>query len=173
MGGAMSFWTARGDMSFWIARDSDNYASIHSNPPGPLKKHPGMTINDYGKGKCIYIYSALLALQNNTQQFFGEALFKKYINSSIKTNAPANVEITLLESMEEKTFLLCLVNYQHDLPNIPVFDLKISINLSQGKTPKICRKVSDSKEIHYVMVGPEMEFEIPCLETMEMIEISF
>ena len=61
--------------------DWQHYASIHSNPPGPLSECAGLTVNTFGKGRCIYLYSSLLAIQQNAQQSFGEELFKKYIQS--------------------------------------------------------------------------------------------
>ena len=43
----------------WADPDKGNewgdFASIHSNPPGPDTKEPALLINDFGKGKVIYL----------------------------------------------------------------------------------------------------------------------
>ena len=33
--------------------DPDRWASIHSNPPGPISEYTGLSIHPFGKGRCI------------------------------------------------------------------------------------------------------------------------
>jgi hypothetical protein len=98
--------------------DEVRYASIHSNPPGAVSENAGLTINNFGRGKCVYLYSSLLALQQEAQQSFGKLLFEKYTKSDliVNSNAPACVEITILKSTTKDAYLICFVNYQAELP---------------------------------------------------------
>jgi hypothetical protein len=46
--------------------------------------------------------------------------------------APRPVEITLYEDPAIKRLLVCVLNFQKELPNLPVFGIKIRVDL-QGK----------------------------------------
>lgn len=153
--------------------DKDHYASIHSNPPGPTGENAGLTINHFGKGKCVYLYSSLLALQQHAQQSFGEMLFKKYVDSDllVSSNAPGCVEVTILKSTTKNAYLVCFVNYQAELPNVPVHDLIATVKLPDTIAIQSCRRVSDGKELNCKIEGQKITMELSRLEIVEMIEL--
>ena len=152
--------------------DDDHYASIHSNPPGPAGEYDGLTVNQFGKGTCVYLYSSLLSLQQDAQQSFGEGLFRKHTPSGLvlSSNAPRCVEITVLKG-EEGGFLVCFVNYQDELPNVPVRDVKAAVRLPDGFVPGRCRRVSDNAEMDPWVEDGNVIIELPQLDTVEMIEL--
>jgi len=154
--------------------DPDHYASIHSNPPGPSTGRPGLTVNSFGKGKCIYLYSSLLAGPNAAQQTFGRRLFREHTPSGIiiSTNAPPCVEITVLESTLNNTRLVCFVNYQADLPNVPVHHLQVALRLPDMPENVRCRRVSDGVSMECMCERGVLKFAVPKIETLEMVEVS-
>lgn len=158
---------------FFDPGDIEKYSAIHSDPFGPVSKYAGLTINSFGKGTCIYLYSSLLALQHTAQQLFGKQLLKKFISSSIimDTNAPHCVEITLMKGMNKDSYLLSFVNYQPELPNIPIYKIRTTLKLPDNRKPKSCRTVSNGEKICCELAGSKLTFEIPCLDTFEMIEM--
>ncbi|MBN2211466.1 MAG: beta-galactosidase trimerization domain-containing protein, partial [Sedimentisphaerales bacterium] len=153
--------------------DADHYASIHSNPPGPTGQHAGLTLNSFGEGKCVYLYSSLLALQQHAQQSFGQALFKEHINTdlTVHSNAPRCVEVTLLKSTQKEAYLVCLVNYQAELPNVPIYDLTATVRLPEPMAIKSCRRVSDGKEINCQIEEQKVTIQLSRLDVVEMIEL--
>ena len=153
--------------------DAERWASIHSNPPGRLTGFAAMTINEFGRGKCIYLASSLLAMQQDAQQSFGVELFGNYAPSNIilKTNAPVCMEITLLKSSTQSAYLLCFVNYQDELPNVPVRDIVVTLRLPGGWVPTACRTVSDRRDAEFEKAGEQLTFRLKRIETGEMIEI--
>lgn len=153
--------------------DPQHYASIHSNPPGPLSGYAGLTVNRYGQGRCIYLAPSLLAIQQDAQQTFGTWLLQTYTPKSeiTATNAPPAVEITILRCSTADTYLVAVVNYQKELPNIPVHGLQVEIRLPSGD-PKSCIRISDGQAISFRYTKGVLAFEIPTLETIEMIEVS-
>ncbi len=155
-------------------RDPDHYASIHSDPPGPSTPYHGLSVNTYGKGKCVYLYSSLLGMQNHAQQTFGELLLKQYASSGIilSSNAPACVEVTLLKSTTRDAYLLCFVNYQIELPNVEVRDTCVTLRLPEGTRPKSCRRVSDGQEMDFDYADGAITVTLPRLETLEMLELN-
>jgi hypothetical protein len=154
--------------------DPDHYASIHSNPPGPSTGRPGLTANRFGRGKCIYLYSSLLASPNAAQQTFGRRLFQEHTPSGIivSTNAPPCVEITVLESTLNNTRLVCSVNYQTELPNVPVHDLQVALRLPDMPKNVRCRRVSDGMPMRCVCERGVLTLAVPKVETLEMVEVA-
>jgi hypothetical protein len=154
--------------------DPEKYASIHSNPPGHETGFVGLSIHPYGKGRCIYLAPDLLHIQQDAQQEFGKWLFNRFAPSQsiLKTNVPTVVEITLLESRTTGSLLVGLVNYQKELPNIQVYGLHVGLHVGK-RIPTNCRLVSNGHDLPFSVIDYEVHFEIPMLETIEMVEIKF
>lgn len=154
--------------------DLEHFAAYHSNPPGPTSENPAVTVNTYGKGKAIYYYGSSLSAQENSPQSFGAKIFRQYAPSGIvrETNAPGAVEITLLKSTTAPAFLLCFVNHQDDLPNVPVRDVKTRITLPGGATIESAKRVSDGSDMPFAVQADTILFKLETLETVEMIEIT-
>jgi hypothetical protein len=153
--------------------DFDHFAAYHSNPPGRTSQYAGLTINNYGKGKCVYLYSSILAIQQESQQSFGKAILKEYAPSDmfIDSNAPPCVEITFLKSTTANAFLLCFVNFQNESPNVPIHDIKITFRLPKDFEPNSFIQIGTSQKMRCVKQNNEYILELPKLETIEMIEI--
>ncbi len=158
---------------FFDPDDFDHFASYHSNPPGHVSDYAGLTINKYVKGNCIYLYSSMLAIQQESQQSFAKALLKDYAPSGliIDSNAPPCVEITILKSTTSKALLLCFVNYQQDVPNVPIYNLRTVFRAPKGFEPHSFFQVGTSQEISCVRQDGDYVINLPKLETVEMIEI--
>jgi hypothetical protein len=153
--------------------DFEHFASYHSNPPGPVGDHAALSVNRFGKGTCVYLYSSCLAMQNEAQQAFGGEIIRKYAPSSLLkvSNAPNSVEVTLLRSTQKPAYLLSMVNYQEELPNIPVHDIEAVVRLPDNASPVGCRRVSDGKAIDFKADSGRIVMKFPRVETVEMIEI--
>ena len=152
--------------------DVDHFASYHSMPPGPSSFHPALTVTAYGEGTCLYLASSVLAIRQDSQQTFGQSLFQQHISSPIvSTNAPSCVEITLLRSTAQNALLVCFVNYQEEVPNVPIHNLNAVIKLPQDIAGTSCCRVSDGRHMPYKIQGNEVSIELPILRTVEMIEI--
>lgn len=154
---------------------AEQYASIHSNPPGVSTPYAGLTVHAVGKGRCIYLSSPVLALQQDAQQVFGEWLFRQYSPSALvlETNAPPCVEVTVNRSTTGNAYLIGLVNYQRELPNVPVHALTLTLSLPGAARPTACTRISDGKPAACSVSKGALTLSVPCLETLEMIEVSF
>lgn len=155
--------------------DAEQYASIHSNPPGVETEYAGLTVNTYGKGKCVYLSSPVLTLQQDAQQAFGTWLFREFAPSAfvLDTNAPPCVEITVNRSTTANAYLIGFVNYQKELPNVPVRDISVTLRLPEGVAPKSCTRLSDGAGVKPLAADGALVLNVPCLETLEIIEVQF
>ncbi|OHB52892.1 MAG: hypothetical protein A2Y12_03600 [Planctomycetes bacterium GWF2_42_9] len=151
----------------------EHYASIHSNPPAAMGENVAVAVNKYGKGTCIYVYSSLMAMQNNAQQQFAAKLFRNYVSSEFKiiTNAPSCVEITILQSTLSNRLLICLTNVQDEMPNIPINDLTAEIALPTNlRVSKNCSTVGNDVNSTVAPDGLVIEISIPRFETFVICE---
>jgi hypothetical protein len=154
--------------------DFEHYAATHSNPPGKPGPHIALAVNKFGRGTCVYLNSSFLARQAEAQQAFFESILRRFAQSSIvlATNLPKCVEVTLLRSTIGKpTYLLCLVNYQDELPNIPINDIELTIALPGGDTPALCRSITSQKIVESQKACGGFKICIPRLDLAEMLEI--
>jgi hypothetical protein len=111
-------------------------------------------------------------MQQDAQQSFGARLLEEYAPPALVTgtNAPAAVEMTVLRSTTAAAFLVGVVNYQKELPNIPVHDLWVDLRLP-GRAPRACQRVADGKALPFRFEDGVLHVDVPELETIEMVEI--
>jgi len=150
--------------------DPQHWASIHSNPPGQITEYAALTENKYGQGKCIYLAPAIFGIPQDAQKCFGMWLLDQYISPEIilSTNAPSSVEITILKSTIKNGYLVCFINYQRELPNIPVRDLTTRVKLPITRHLASIQRVSDGTTFVYENEVDEIKIEVPILDTLEM-----
>ena len=149
-------------------RDPDFYASIHSDPPSAkVSGFPGLTENIYGKGKCVYLASPFLAKRQYTQKEFGKKLFAGYLPQMVKEarNLPASAEVTVLQSSDGGKFILCIVNYQDELPPVPLHEVELTIELPEKITSVI--RVLDGSLPLYELDGNVLKLKIPEIHSGE------
>ena len=153
--------------------DHNHYAAIHSNPPAPTGGYVAMSVNKWGNGTCVYVYSTLMALHNHAQQHFAAKLFKNYLKSDfqIDTNAPACVEITILRSTVDSNLLICFTNFQDELPNIAINDLKATIHLPANLAVSKSLGNVGSAEVNIYNGGQTLDISMPQLEIMAITEL--
>lgn len=118
----------------WFDPDDENYASIHSNPPGPRTDFAAYAVNRFGQGTCVYLNASWLAMRQDAQQDFCAGVLAEHLQSGfrITTDAPEVVEITLLQSESANSVLVFFVNYQDAMPNIPISNILAKISLPFG-----------------------------------------
>lgn len=153
--------------------DPEEYASIHSNPPGAETAFAGLVENRYGKGRCFYLYSGLFAMRNHSQRSFSAALLGRILPRFVTEarNLPPCVELTLLESEDGKTLLLALVNVQEELPNLPLFDLAFTVKLPEGFAPRSVNRVSTEGKWSYAVREGELSLTIDRPDDFELFEL--
>ena len=130
-----------------------------------------VSINQCGKGKCLYIAGSLLMLRQYTQQTFAKELLKEYLPVFVTEteNLPGSVEITRLRSKDGSTLLVGVVNYQDELPNIPLYN--VSISFDAGFVPVSIKRASDGADCDFSVSGTIVKLTIPRLDDGDIFEI--
>ena len=164
---------ARINMPDFPCDDPDNYASIHSNPPGKeASDFAAVSENIYGNGKAVYIAGSFMLLRQHSQQTFSAGLLKRYLPQFVVSseNLPGSAEITRMKSCDGKTVLAGVVNYQEELPNIPLYNVKITFALDY--VPSSVKRASDGKACRFSVCGDDTVIEIDRLDDGEIFEFN-
>lgn len=155
---------------FFDPDDNEHYASIHSNPPGRATGCVGLSVRPFGLGRCVYLASPLMALRHESQQAFTMRILRDFAapGAVLETNAPPSVELTVLRSTCQDAGLVGLVNWQQELPNVPIRD--VLLVLAWPEKPSTVQTVSGAS-LTWTYASQKLEIVVPILETIEMVEI--
>ena len=121
-------------------RDRD--AAVHAPDRGTLRvdphrpaRHPdrlpAVVLNRYGKGTVIYCAGVIESWEHDTQRAVLVSLVRLLAARPywVEMAAPKAVEATLFLQEDRGRFVLNLINYQQELPNIPIHDLTIRVRM--------------------------------------------
>ncbi|MFC1713992.1 beta-galactosidase trimerization domain-containing protein [Candidatus Poribacteria bacterium] len=149
--------------------DPIHYASIHNNPPGIKTDHPAVILNEFGAGKAIYATCELEKFDSHRDLFISliRLISKPF---TFEADAPKAVEITLRYQEDKHRFIISLINFQRELPNIPVDGIKVRIRLD-GRTPKRLLVLPEEKELTHEIKDGYLQFIAPRLETLCMFAL--
>ncbi|MDE7250926.1 MAG: hypothetical protein K2N82_13830, partial [Lachnospiraceae bacterium] len=148
--------------------DTEDFAAIHSNPPGVYTEEPCLILKDTGKNKIIWSAAPIEMSKPymSRQVFFRiiQALIRKPVFTS---NAPKFVEILSWEK-DGKDYLAA-VNEQEESPIAPMYDIYIDVK-DQGKQAYL---LPSRAEIKTELIGKDtMRIYLPKLEVFQMIELT-
>lgn len=152
----------------WPTTDSTKFSSIHSNPPWAPTGHPEIVFNCFGQGRAIYCASVIESVEGLADTFIQ---LIRFLNADyhFEADAPSAVEVTLFHQPERRRYVLSLVNFQKELPNIPVNGAEIRLRLPERV--KAVRLLPHDRPIKHRTRGAVVSFTAPELRTFAMFEI--
>ena len=142
------------------------FSSIHSDPPGKPSAHPAIVRNVYGKGTSIYCAGPVEGCETQRKVFVKlvESLLPTKL---IESNAPAAIEITVHKQPER--MILSLVNFQHQVPVIPVNNVEIMIAVETAVSG--VKLLPNETSLPYELNGCQLRFTVPYVDTLAMISV--
>ena len=152
----------------WPTDDPTRFASIHSNPPWQPTDRPEVVLNRFGKGRAIYCASPLETVESLDGAFV-RLVRRLHDRFSFEADAPAAVELTLFHQPERHRYRLSLVNFQKDLPNIPVTDIPVRLRLPE-KVVRVVQLPGD-RRIQHTEADGVVRFIVPRLETLAILAV--
>jgi hypothetical protein len=131
-------------------------------------------INRFGKGQVVYAAGVIESWEHDTQRQVLANLVRLLASRPffVECDAPKSVEITLFLQEERKRYIANVINYQQELPNIPIHGLKIRIRLDGRKATGACL-LPQRTPLHYSVAADAAEVEIPVLKDFAMVEVSW
>jgi hypothetical protein len=149
----------------WPASDPTRFSSIHSNPPWKPTVRPEIVLNHFGRGRAIYCASPIETVESLADSFV-RLVRRLEVRFSFEADAPAAVELTLFRQPERHRYRLSLINFQKDLPNIPVADIPVRLRLPE-RVHRVVELPGERPILHTEADGV-VRFTVPRLETLAM-----
>lgn len=148
------------------------FASIHSNPPGDPAGYPSVVEHRFGKGKTIYAAGELEAMEPHRPIFIN--LIRSLVSRpfAFESNAPAPVEITRIDQPKKNRILLHVLNFQNEMPNLPVYDITIRVLTGKKKIKRLVL-VPKGTSVPFQRQKEYVEFNLSRLDTYAMLELSY
>jgi hypothetical protein len=152
----------------WQTDDSARFASIHSNPPGQPTDRPEVVLNHFGQGRAIYCASPIETIES-LDGAIARLARRLHGEFSFEADAPSAVELTLFHQPERRRYRLSLVNFQKDLPNIPVTDTVVRLRLKERVTRVV--ELPEGRPVEHTESDGIVRFTVGRLETLAMFAV--
>jgi hypothetical protein len=171
-----------------------NTTVLWNEPPGDVDRvHPIITLNQFKKGKCMYVATPIGAsvkeLGTSSTPFLGgiqNCWCKQLIINMVDymlpkkvlvTNAPPACEVVL--NWKAGKYILNLINHYTGFPDglsvrdnsIKLSNIKISLNLAEDFKAQRIFLIPDRKEIEFSIVNSRIEFTVPEFDVHSIIVI--
>ncbi|WP_409342803.1 beta-galactosidase trimerization domain-containing protein [Paenibacillus sp. MBLB4367] len=165
---------ARLSLPYTHPDDASKCASAISNPPGTETGCAAIVEHRYGAGRCLYAAGSVEGMDSDEHR----GIFARLIRSlaaqpfGFEAEAPKAVELTLFHDADEGRYLLHLLNFQKELPNIPVHRIPVRVRMN-GKTPLEVRLASPELPLAFAIDGDFVRFEVPKLETYALCVVRY
>jgi hypothetical protein len=152
----------------WQAPNRRAFSSIHSNPPWQATDQPEVVLNPFGQGRVIYSASLLEDSENLKGSFL--ALIRKLHQRFVfEIEAHPAIEATLFHQPHRNRYVLSMVNFQRELPNIPVDGIRVKLHLPHNVLS--VKLLPNDKEITTIRRNSTVQFISPRLKTLMMFAI--
>jgi hypothetical protein len=150
------------------------FASIHSDPPGRFTDYPSIILKNIEKGKIIWSSFPIESIDNEPHKTIFLNLIKSLSDEefSFKSDAPAEVEITLFSQTDNNRYILNLVNLQEKLSILPIYNFSVSVNIKNKKVKEVVLLPYKDK-LDYEIVDGWVNIYIDKLDIYKMIAINF
>ena len=158
----------------YTAPTDEKFASMLTNPPGKPTNYPALVLHPYGKGKVLYSSGVIEIWNYDTQTQIVARLIQSLASRSwcVETDAPKAVDITLFHQPERNRYVLNLLNYQCELPNLPVYNIQLKVRMD-GRHPCKVRVLPEGDVLEYQSADDQVIFVLPKLVNFCMIAIEY
>jgi hypothetical protein len=150
----------------WPAPDARSFSSIHSNPPWQITGQPEVVYHRFGQGAAIYSASLLEEVET-LQETFVCLLRRLCVRPAFEVTAHPAVEVTLFHQPDCSRYVLSLVNFQHDLPNVPWERIPVTVRVP-GRIRRI-EVLPTGRRLSFRASASGVGFLIPRLETLARV----
>jgi hypothetical protein len=152
----------------WPAPNRREFSSIHSNPPWQATERPEIVLHRFGQGRVLYSASLIEEVEGLKDSFL-RLLRRLNDRFAFEIDTHPAVEATLFHQPSRSRYLLSLVNFQKDLPNLPVDDIRVTLRL-----PASVRRIKllpQGQTLPHHCAGDAVTFTVPRVTSLAMVAI--
>jgi hypothetical protein len=152
----------------------ERYASIITDAPGRPTARPALLLHRYGAGRVLYAAGALELWEHDSQRAVLRELLGLLATRPFyfRSEAPKAVEFTLFHQPERQRYVLHALNWQPELPNIPVHGLTVRVWL-QGRRLRRALALPGGSNLPCSVEGETVEVTLPRLEMYAMVGLEY
>jgi len=154
----------------YTGKNELRFASIHSDPPGVPTDTPMLVVRSYGKGTVIWSAACIEGVTMDEYRDIFLGLILKVRGAapfSLRSNAPANVELTLFESEGEKLVSAVVMCNDASAPTLPGFEVRVRTD----KAPREVLLLPEDKAVPFTWENGETVFSARELHILDMYRI--
>jgi hypothetical protein len=150
------------------------YASILTDPPDRKTDYASIVLNRYGRGKVVYSAGAIETWVHDSQMKIFENIIRMLASRPFcyEADAPKPVEVALFDQKDKKRYIVKVLNYQQELPNIPVSGIKLKVHTGSRQVKKLS-VLPEGRKIKYEQKQGCIEFVVPELKNFLMLELGY
>ncbi len=155
--------------------DTVRFSAAISNPPGIETEFPSLVMKSCGSGKTIYSSAGIEMMEHESHRSIFVGLIRMLMSRPPVyelLDAPKSVEATVFHQAAHNRFIINLLNFQQELPNIPVDGIRIRLSLP-GRKIKQLLKLPDEEGLDYSFDGNILTFTAPRLKTFLMFAVDY
>jgi hypothetical protein len=155
--------------------DFRGFASIHSNPPGPVSDRPALVRHRFGRGLAIYSAGVIERESGEAQQQVFAALICSLARRPFRfeARAPKAVEVTVFHQPARRRFLVNLLNYQELLPNVPVSGATVRVWVGRQRRVRRALVLPAERPVPWRRDGEYVVLRVPRIETFRMVALEY
>ena len=146
------------------------YASIHSDPPGRATDIPAVIVRKYGEGKVIWSALPMEGIKMDDYRYIVLRLVPEAKpHKSVKSDAPANVELTLFRDEEGMTLNAVVLCDEVKSTAVPAFRVKVAAETA----PRAVKLLPEGREVPFTYRNGYVSFRTRTLRIFDMYRIEF
>ncbi|GGD72673.1 alpha-amylase family protein [Paenibacillus nasutitermitis] len=174
-------WIASQVLPIVDPADKVKFASAISNPPQIAASDvdcsgstPAIVMHKFGQGTCIYSAGPLEMMKSDDHRDLVIHIIRALAGKRLKTesDSPKCVEAVWFHHEAARCYSLRVLNFQDQLPNIPVRDISFQLHL-QGVIPRAIYQVPQKTPVPYSIQDDMVSIQLPTLETFAMIMLEY
>jgi len=131
-------------------------------------------LHRFGRGKSLYAAGVLETWQHESQCRVLSRLIRLLAPRPLllETDAHPCVEFTLFDQSEHQRLILHALNFQQELPNLPVYDISVRVRLD-GRRPGRLAALPGQEALPFTVEQDAVCFTIPQLDTYLMLMLEY
>jgi len=152
--------------------NDQNWASFHSSPPWENTKNAFLVKNSFGQGKAVYCATDLESVNVEASDKLFLHLIKGLLEGSPSYSAETfpGVWMNVSHQPDQNFYIIGFLNYQSQLPAIPIPKIPFTFRPSEGKKIKRLVTLPDEKSVEFVLEEEgTLRAEAENLQTFKMI----
>jgi hypothetical protein len=159
-------------LPYTAATTNAEFASIHSDPPGPGTGNPAMIRAGFGKGAVIWAAGPLEAHNQAVQDRVFIACVEELLEGRYSVNLEAPPAVEAVCFAQEDGVLVSVLSTQTVLPPVTAYGLRLSLDL-KGRSCAAALLLPGEKELAFTEKDGRVSFDLPPLELFLMIKIRY